>query len=116
MLIGKVTPSFGEIICLIYDEVLKKWSDILCLENLAVEFKKALNINDKDMSIKLHKNGNYLEIPDPFNEILEAMGYLKGADYRCKYLKPFICVQEGLETIKKEILAVRKIWDSAGLQ
>jgi hypothetical protein len=44
------------------------------------------------------------------------MGYLKGGEYRGKYLKPFFSIEEGIETIKKEILLIHKIWDAAGLQ
>jgi hypothetical protein len=131
----------------IFEEVLKNWSNNLCIENLMVDFKKALNLNDMDIKVKPHKNGDYLDfkaygrdwtytpanfvlqphfihvydvsgkvLSDLINEVLEAMGYLKGADYRGKYLKPFFSIQEGIEIIKNEILLVHRIWDAAGLQ
>lgn len=52
--------------------------------------------------------GNTLD--KSINDILETMGYIQGSDWRTKYLKPFITIEEGLRIIKREINAVHKVW------
>ena len=41
---------------------------------------------------------------------LEYLGYVKNFNFRAKYLKPFTCIDEGIEIIEKEISLINYLW------
>ena len=51
------------------------------------------------------------KIDSTINIILETMGYIAGSDWRTKYLTPFFSMDEGLQIIEREIMAVHKVWE-----